>query len=170
MKLTIFEVNALNREKFVEHFGAIFEHSPWVAGESWNKRPFRDAAQLLEMMQKSVHEASTDEQLALIRAHPDLVGRAAREGTLAPASVSEQASAGLDRLDAEETAWFQRQNQAYQERFGFPFIICVRANRKQAIRDGFTSRIKNSAEVEILAALAEIDKIAAFRLGDLVEA
>ena len=169
MKLTLPEINALSREGFVAQFGAIFEHSPWVAGEAWKRQPFRDVDHLLAEMKESVRAASAEQQLALIRAHPDLVGRAAREGTLAPASASEQASAGLDRLDAEETAWFQEQNRAYQERFGFPFIICVRANRKQAIREGFVSRIKNSAEVEIRAALDEIDKIAAFRLDDLVE-
>ena len=169
MKLTLPEVNAMDRETFVSRFGAIFEHSPWVADRAWRKRPFRDFVGLLAALQTSVRDAGADEQLALIRAHPDLVGKAAREGTLAPASASEQASAGLDRLDAEEAAWFQAQNRVYQERFGFPFIICVRANRKEAIRAGFVARLLHSPEAEKQAALAEIDKIAAFRLGDLVE-
>lgn len=170
MKRTLAEVNALDCASFVAHFGAIFEHSPWVAERAWAKRPYRDFVALLAAMQTSVRDALPEEQLALIRAHPDLVGKAAREGTLAPASASEQASAGLDRLDAEEAAWFTAQNLAYQQRFGFPFIICVRANRKEAIREGFATRIHHSPEVEKQAALSEIDKIAAFRLGDLVEA
>lgn len=169
MSLTISAVNAMNRDHFVAQFGTIFEHSPWVAEASWQKRPFRDVGHLLAAMRESVREADAGEQMALIRAHPDLVGKAARNGTLVPASASEQASAGLDRLDADEASWFQRRNAAYQERFGFPFIICVRANRKQAIREGFISRMENSVETEVLTALGEIDKIAAFRLGDLVE-
>ncbi len=169
MSLALSELNAMSRDLFIARFGAIFEHSPWVAAAAWEKRPFRDKDHLLAAMQQSVREAGADEQLALIRAHPDLVGRAARNGTLAPASASEQASAGLDRLDAEEAAWFQRQNAAYQERFGFPFILCVRANRKSAIREGFIARMQNPAEIERQTALAEIDKIAAFRLGDLMD-
>ena len=171
MKLTIPQVNVLDEAAFVARFGAVFEHSPWVARDAWKAaHPFRDPAHLTAAMQAAVRRADAAAQLALIRAHPDLVGRAAREGTLAPASASEQAGAGLDRLDPAEAAWFQEQNDAYRARFGFPFIICVRANRKEAIRAGFLARQNHSAEAEMRTALDEIDRIAAFRLGDLVEA
>lgn len=169
MKETVAGVNAMGREAFVGRFGAIFEHSPWVAERAWDRRPFRDRDALHGAMTACVREAASDEQMALIRAHPDLVGRAAREGRLGAASASEQAGAGLDQLDAAQAAWFEEHNRAYQERFGFPFIICVRANRRQAIIDGFGTRLHHSPDEEKSTALGEIEKIAAFRLADLVE-
>ena len=170
MKTSIAEVNALDTAAFVERFGAVFEDSPWVAESAWDRRPFRDRAALHAAMCACVQETGEDRQLALIRAHPDLVGRAAREGRLGAASSSEQAGAGLDRLEAEEVRWFERYNRAYQEKFGFPFIICVRAaERKRAIMDGFEIRLHHRPEQERMAALVEIEKIAAFRLADLVE-
>ena len=169
MKATVAAVNGMERAAFVARFGGVFEHSPWVAERAWERRPFGDRDTLHTAMAACVREADPAEQMALIRAHPDLVGRAAREGTLGAASASEQAGAGLDRLDAEQVAWFQEHNRAYQERFGFPFIICVRANRRQAIIDGFETRLRHSPEQEKATALGEIEKIAAFRLADLVE-
>ena len=168
MKETLANINGMERAVFVERFGAVFEHLPWVAERAWERRPFRDRDALHAAMTACVREASPAEQLVLIRAHPDLVGRAAREGRLGVASASEQAGAGLDQLDAAQVAWFEENNRAYQERFGFPFIICVRANRRQAIVDGFKTRLDHSADEERATALAEIEKIAAFRLADLV--
>ena len=168
MQATIDEINHLFREAFVARFGAVFEHSPWVAESAWEQRPFRDRAALHAAMCAAVQNAAEESQLALIRAHPDLVGRAAREGTLGAASASEQAGAGLDRLTPEDVAWFEHHNAAYRERFGFPFIICVRANRKQAIVAGFETRLHHTPAQERATALAEIGKIAAFRLADLV--
>jgi len=106
-------------------------------------------------------------QLALIRAHPDLVGRATLAGTLTRESTGEQASAGLNALSPAEIALFQKQNAAYREKFGFPFVICARLNKKEAILAGFEHRLKNSPEQEIPAALGEIFKIAELRLRDL---
>ena len=170
MKAHIAEVNGLDTAAFVERFGAVFEDSPWVAETAWDRRPFRDRAALHAAMCAVVQEAGESRQLALIRAHPDLVGKAAQAGRLGPASASEQAGAGLDRLDPDEVRWFERYNRAYQEKFGFPFIICVRAaERKRAIMDGFELRLHNDPERERRTALAEIEKIAAFRLADLVE-
>lgn len=167
--MSIAEVNALDTAVFVERFGAVFEDSPWVAEAAWNNRPFRDRDALHATMAACVQDAGEERQLTLIRAHPDLVGRAAREGTLGAASASEQAGAGLDRLDPGEVRWFERYNQAYKEKFDFPFILCVRAaGRKQAIMDGFEVRLHHSPERERKAALMEIEKIAAFRLADLV--
>jgi OHCU decarboxylase len=116
-----------------------------------------------------VRNAGEEKQLALIRAHPDLVGRAALAGTLTRASTSEQASAGLDKLAPEEVTTFQKFNQSYQEKFGFPFVICARLNKKEAILNGFRIRMNHSRQEEIQAALEEIFKIAGFRLRDLVE-
>jgi len=114
-----------------------------------------------------VREAPQERQLALIRAHPDLVGRTALAGTLTRESTGEQASAGLNALSPAEIALFQKQNAAYREKFSFPFVICARLNKKDAILAGFERRLQNSPEQEILAALGEIFKIAELRLRDL---
>jgi 2-oxo-4-hydroxy-4-carboxy-5-ureidoimidazoline decarboxylase len=115
-----------------------------------------------------VKNAGEDRQIALIRAHPDLVGRAALAGTLTAESASEQAAAGLNVLSTDEIAWFQRQNAAYQDKFGFPFVICARLNKKTSILNGFEQRLKNPRPQEIQIALEEIFKIAEFRLRDLI--
>ena len=106
--------------------------------------------------------------MQLINAHPDLVGRAALQGTLTPESTGEQASAGLNRLTAEETALFQTLNQSYRDKFGFPFVICARLNKKEAILVGFRTRLEHSRDTEIKTALEEIAKIARLRLEDLI--
>jgi OHCU decarboxylase len=109
-------------------------------------------------------------KLALIRAHPDLAGRAAKAGTLSAASAQEQASGGLDTLSPDEAALFDRFNRAYREKFGFPFVICVRRNKKEAMLAGFERRLPNSPEQEIETALGEVFKIAGLRLNDLIAA
>ncbi len=116
----------------------------------------------------AVAEAPLEQRIALIAAHPDLVGRAALAGTLTPASRAEQASAGLDRLEPEEIAMFADLNAAYRARFDFPFVICVRENKKAAIIAGLQARIRNERPAEIATALGEIAKIARLRLADLV--
>lgn len=169
-KWLISEVDALDLTTFVDAFGGIFEHSPWVAQAAWPRRPFRDRTALHAAMCGCVRSADEAAQLTLIRAHPDLVGKAAREGRLGAASASEQAGAGLDQLDGDERRWFERYNLAYREKFDFPFIICVRAaERKRAIIEGFELRLHNPPDQERRTALAEIEKIAAFRLADLIE-
>jgi 2-oxo-4-hydroxy-4-carboxy-5-ureidoimidazoline decarboxylase len=117
---------------------------------------------------QAMYAASDAEKLALIRAHPDLVGRAARAGTLTPSSTREQAGAGLDTLSASEVALFDRYNSEYRESFGFPFVICARENRKESILRAFPERLRHSRDEEISTALAEIAKIARFRLLDAV--
>ena len=109
-----------------------------------------------------------EKQLALIRAHPDLAGRAALAGTLTRESTSEQAGAGLNNLSPDEIELFQKQNAAYKNKFGFPFVICARLNKKEAILAGFEQRLKNSRGQEIKTALEEIFKIAELRLRDLI--
>jgi urate oxidase/2-oxo-4-hydroxy-4-carboxy-5-ureidoimidazoline decarboxylase len=169
-RLTMPEINALDRQTFVAWFGSLFEDSPWIAVEAWDARPWSTPEALHATMLEVVARASQDRQLALIRAHPDLVGRAALAGTLSRASTAEQRAAGLDpdALTAEEIARFQDANRAYQGKFGFPFVICARENTKAAILEGLTSRLDNDRHTEIATALREIDRIAWNRLTDLV--
>jgi 2-oxo-4-hydroxy-4-carboxy-5-ureidoimidazoline decarboxylase len=115
-----------------------------------------------------MYRAPVEQQIALIRAHPDLVGRAALTGSLTPESASEQAAAGLDQLSSEEIATFGELNQRYRTTFGFPFVICARENKKASILAGFATRLHNSREQEIATALQEIAKIADLRLRDAI--
>ncbi len=167
-QLTLSQVNALDHESFVRVLGPVFEHSPWVAAATWIQRPFHDVAQLHQALRQTVSEAGEARQLALIRAHPDLVGRAALAGTLTHTSTGEQASAGLNQLTPQEIGLFQKHNAAYKEKFGFPFVMCARLNKKAAILAGFERRLKNSQPQEIKTALEEISKIAELRLRDLI--
>ncbi len=162
------KLNSLTREEFVRVVGPVFEHSPWIAEAACGDRPFADLENLWVALMAVVQSAGEEKQVGLIQAHPDLVGRAALAGTLTPESNQEQASAGLGQLSAEEIAAFQRNNQAYRERFGFPFVICARLNKKEAILKGFETRLQHAREQEIKAALAEIGKIARLRLQDLL--
>jgi OHCU decarboxylase len=167
--MTLAQLNSLPREEFVRLVGPVFEHSPWIAEAAWVNRPFANVEQLHDALCQRVRAASESQQLALIRAHPDLVGRAALAGTLTRESTKEQAIAGLSQLTAGEIAAFQKYNAAYREKFGFPFVICARLNKKEAILAGFETRLHNSTEQEVAAALEEIFKIAELRLRDLIE-
>ncbi len=167
--MTLAQLNSLSLEEFVRIIGPVFEHSPWITEAAWVKRPFDSADQLHAALCQTVCAASESQKLALIRAHPDLVGRAALAGTLTRESTGEQASAGLNELTAEAIAAFQKYNAAYREKFGFPFVICARLNKKEAILAGFAARLHNSPEQEVAAALAEIFKIAELRLRDLIQ-
>jgi 2-oxo-4-hydroxy-4-carboxy-5-ureidoimidazoline decarboxylase len=164
----IVRLNAGPRDAFVSICGGLFEHSPWVAERAWERRPFASLSDLHEKMCGAVRHASPDEQLALIRAHPDLVGRLAKEGRLTRESTAEQAAAGLTTLSAAEAEAFERYNAAYRERFGFPFVVCARENKAGAILTAFPARLKNSREQEIATALREIDKIARLRMDDAI--
>ena len=166
--LTIDEINTLDQGAFVAALGSLFEGSPWIAAQAWHGRPFAIIADLHRALCDVMYHASTEQQVALIRAHPDLVGKAALAGTLTPESTREQALAGLDRLSSEEIATFTRLNQAYKDRFGFPFVICARENKKDSILAGFTRRLDNSRAEEIAAALREIARISYLRLLDKV--
>lgn len=159
------ELNALDREQFTRRLAGLFEHSPWVPARTANKRPFADRNDLYAALCDTVMKARDDEKLSLIRAHPDLVGR----DLLTTESQAEQKSAGLAELSPPEVERFRDYNNRYRERFGFPFVICARLNRKQAILDAFPIRLQNSRKQEIETALHEIFKIAELRLKDLVE-
>ena len=161
------KLNSSSREEFVRVIGPVFEHSPWIAEATWPQRPFASVAQLHAALCQTTLAAGEEKQLALIRAHPDLVGKLARAGQLTRESTTEQASAGLTQLTPEEVELFQTNNAAYQAKFCFPFIICARLNKKDAILNGFNVRLGNSRAQEIQTALAEIFKIAELRLRDL---
>lgn len=168
MPCPLAELNACNLSRFLEVCGPLYEHSPWVAERAFSRRPFASREALHAALVAAVAAATADEQLALIRAHPDLVGRLAREGRLTTASTTEQAAAGLATLSPAEIAAFARFNEAYRERFGFPFVICARENRKEAILSAFPVRLAHTADEERATALAEIGRIGRLRLLDAV--
>ena len=162
--LNLAEVNALSSHDFVRVVGSAFENSPWIAERAWKERPFGGGAELHRALCDVVARASADEKLSLIRAHPDLVGNA----VLTAESQNEQKSAGLGSLSEEERQQFRDYNAQYRERFGFPFVICARLNKKEAILRAFPARLQNSPETEMKTTLEEIYKIADLRLRDVV--
>jgi 2-oxo-4-hydroxy-4-carboxy-5-ureidoimidazoline decarboxylase len=143
---------------------ALFEHSPWVE-ERADTRP--SSGDRLADLLAVLHEASAEEQLALIRVHPELAGKAAIDRTLTDASAAEQASAGLDRLTPQEFERFHALNAAYRDRFGFPFIICVRLTDKAGILAAMERRLDNGRDTEVAAALEQIGEIVRLRLEDM---
>ena len=163
------DLNQADRAAFTAALGHLFEHSPWVAEQTWLKRPFGDAAQLHAGLCVTMRTAPPEWQLALIRAHPDLAGRLTQQKKLTAESTREKASAGLDQLSDVELAEFTRNNDAYQAKFGFPFIICARLNAKAAILAAMQARLPNPPAAEHTTALAEIEKIAWLRLQDLLK-
>jgi len=167
-RYTISEVNGWEQGAFTRLLGPVFEHSPWIAKRTWPKRPFGSLEALHQSLCETVMVSTAEEKLALIRAHPDLVGRAALAGALTASSTKEQASAGLDKLSADEIRLFGDFNQAYRDKFGFPFVICARLNKKAAILDGFRARLDHAHAEEIQNALEEIGKIAYLRLQDII--
>jgi 2-oxo-4-hydroxy-4-carboxy-5-ureidoimidazoline decarboxylase len=162
------ELNAADERGFVGALGNIYEHAPWVAESAARKRPFLTLAALAEAMQHAVKQASSERQRALIAGHPDLANKAVRLDTLTLDSQAEQTSAGLDRLNSEELERFHRLNTAYREKFGIPFVICVRRHAKDSILREFERRLRNDAGQERQTALGEISRIAALRLDQQV--
>jgi len=142
---------------------ALFEHSPWVEKRADARPSSGDRhADLMAVL----HGATPEEQLALIRAHPELAGKAAIDRTLTEASAAEQASAGLDRLSPEEYDRFHALNAAYRERFAMPFIICVRLTDKAGILAAMERRLANDRDEEVATAVAQIGEIVRLRLQD----
>jgi 2-oxo-4-hydroxy-4-carboxy-5-ureidoimidazoline decarboxylase len=165
MSQAIAQLNLMSQEEFVRVLGTLFEHTPEIAQKAWHYRPFGDAIALHQKMIDVVEMMSKDEQLALIRAHPDLGSKA----KMADSSVEEQAGLGLDKLNAQEYERFQLLNQSYKDKFGFPFIIAVKDQTKASVLDAFERRLQNNIAIEIASAIAEINKIAWFRLLNVVE-
>lgn len=166
--MTLDDLNALDRTVFTATLGEVFEHSPWVAERAWTRRPFPSIAALHEAMCDAVLVADPAEQLALIRAHPPLAGRAAIRAELTDASTREQRGAGLDQCSVEEYARLTALNAAYEATFGFPFIIAVRGHTRTTIIEAMAVRLANDRETERAEALRQIARIAGFRLGDMI--
>ena len=167
-QITLQEINSFDQLHFIEALGPLFEGPPWIVEDAWQHRPFATLNNLYQTLCTIMYEASVEQQVELLRAHPDLVGRAALAGTLSPSSTDEQAAAGLANLSPEEIATFTRLNAAYAKRFGFPFVICARENKKESILTGFASRLQHTREQEITIAIAEVAKICALRFQALV--
>lgn len=166
--LTLDALNAMPEEAFVRLLGGIFEHSPWVAQGVLRQRPFASLAALHQAMTACVAAAGQEAQLRLIRAHPELAGKAAIQGELTTESASEQSGAGLDQCTAEEFARLTALNQAYREKFGFPFIIAVRGLDRTRIIQAFERRLGNSYDEEFAECLAQIHIIGDLRLQALI--
>lgn len=164
MPLPIEKINQFEREEFIETLGWVFEHSPWVAERAWHHRPFASRAHLSERMNGEVAAASMEEQLALLRAHPDLGTRAKISG----GSAVEQAGAGLDRLTGSEYERLVNLNGAYREKFGFPFLYAVKGGDKFAILEALERRLSSNRKDEFQEALRQVYRIAGFRLESVI--
>jgi len=164
MSMNLSQLNNMERDEFVEVLGEIFENTPAIAEQAWEQRPFSDKEALYQCMAEGMHKMTANAQMTLMRSHPDLGSKV----RMAAASVKEQSGVGLDQLTPEEYQQFQALNQAYQERFGFPFIVAVKKHTKASILEAFQTRLENSLEVERSQALAEISQIARFRLDEIL--
>jgi len=167
-KLRRGELRALDRSAFVALFGPVLDGSSWVAEAAWECGPFAGFDDVHAAFAGAIRGASVERQLALIRAHPDLAGKAAVAGAVTAESRSEQAGAGLDRLSPDEFDRFTQLNRSYREKFGFPFVLAVKGLDTEAILQRFAGRLGNAPDAERERALAEIVKIARFRLSDLI--
>jgi 2-oxo-4-hydroxy-4-carboxy-5-ureidoimidazoline decarboxylase len=163
------ELNAASAEDFAAALGEVFEHAPWVAAGAAAARPFPTVAALHDGLMQAVRTAPRTRQLGFLRGHPELGGKVARAGAMTDASKAEQGGLGLDRLGAEEFSWFERLNRAYGERFGFPFIVCVRRHTRDSILAQFAQRLRNDPDGELAVALGEIAHITRLRLAAKVD-
>jgi 2-oxo-4-hydroxy-4-carboxy-5-ureidoimidazoline decarboxylase len=166
---TLSELNACGRDEFVAVLSNIFEYSPWIAEQTAAKRPFSGVRQLFEAMQATVDQAPAELRLALIQAHPDLANKTQRAAGLTAESDAEQNSLGLDRLSDAEYDAFERVNNAYRAKFGFPYIVSVRRQTKDSVLRDFERRLPNDIETEMRRSVAEICRIAALRVDLLVQ-
>ena len=169
MPVTLAQANALTSQAFVAAFGEVFEHSPWVAGRAWARRPFASIDALHAAMMDAVRAAPAEEQLALVRAHPELAGREAAAGTLTADSTSEQGRLGFTALTRAEFERVARANRAYREKFGFPCIVALRLHAsRDTVIDEMERRAGADRATDIAAALAQIGHITRGRLDQLV--
>ncbi len=167
--LALEALNTLPAAAFADALGDIFEHAPWVAEAAAARRPFATVSALHEAMMDAVRAAPEERQLAFLRGHPELGGKVARAGAMTAESVSEQGGLGLNRLNDADFQRFERLNAAYRQRFGFPFIICVRRQTRAAILASFERRTALSPDEEFRTALDEIGRITRLRLAGKVE-
>ena len=169
-KISLDDLNRMDQSAFVAALGEVFEHTPWAAETAYGARPFASLNALYETMTAAVRNAGDDRQMTLIKGHPDLAGKAAREGAITADSKLEQSSAGLDRLSEDEFAALHRLNSAYRAKFDMPFIVCVRRHGKDSILRQFERRLRNDRASERDAALSEIFRIVALRLDQRIAA
>lgn len=162
--MTIAELNACDSPRFVDAIGWAFEHSPWVAERAWRHRPFASVDELHAAMMREVARASIDEQLALLRAHPDLGTRA----RMTDSSAAEQSGAGLDRMTPEDFDQLRRLNEAYRRKFGFPFLFAVKGSTAQQILAALEARLPSAADNERAEALRQVSRIVRFRLEQAI--
>jgi 2-oxo-4-hydroxy-4-carboxy-5-ureidoimidazoline decarboxylase len=167
--ITLADLNRLDRDAFIATLADIFEHSPWVAEEAFPRRPFASITDLHAAMVGAVTNAAAERQLTLLRAHPELAGKAAVQGTLTDHSTSEQGGSGLLNCSPDEFARLQELNRAYGQRFGFPFIIAVRGLDRAGIIAAFAQRLENTRDEEMAEALRQVAKIGRLRLDALIE-
>jgi 2-oxo-4-hydroxy-4-carboxy-5-ureidoimidazoline decarboxylase len=166
--ISLDELNTMSPADFTARLGAIFEHSPWVAERAAARRPFASVQQLHQAMADVVRSASGDERLRLVRAHPELAGKAAVRGELTDESTREQKGAGLDQCSPEEFERMQDLNRRYNEKFGFPFVIAVKGHDRRSILQHFGRRLENERDVEAAECIEQIIRIGGFRLADAV--
>jgi 2-oxo-4-hydroxy-4-carboxy-5-ureidoimidazoline decarboxylase len=165
---TLSELNACSKDDFVAALANIFEYSPWIAEQAASARPFAAVRQLFDAMKAAVDRAPLDLRLALIKAHPDLANKTQRAAGLTAESDAEQNSLGLDRLSDAEYEAFERVNNAYRAKFGFPYIVSVRRHTKDSVLRDFERRLPNDVAAEIQRSIEEICRIAALRVDHLV--
>ena len=170
MQYSLEQLNSMPRDAFEAALSGIFEHSPWVAQQAADRRPFSSVDALYTTMRDIVANSGDARQLALINAHPELAGKAAVRGELTAESTREQSGAGLAQCTQEEFDKLQRLNAQYREKFGFPFILAVRGYDRAGIIANFEARVGNSREDELRTSLEQIYRIARFRIDDLVTA
>jgi 2-oxo-4-hydroxy-4-carboxy-5-ureidoimidazoline decarboxylase len=168
--LKLSDLNVCSKVDFVTALTNVFEHSPWVAEQAAALRPFAGAGQLLAAMTAALERAPEELRIALIRAHPDLANKTQRAAGLTAESHAEQNSAGLDQLSDAEFIAFERVNNAYRAKFGFPYVVCVRRHTRDSILRDFERRLPNDAKAEVQTSIGEICRIAALRLDQLVAA
>ena len=166
--MTLAEVNAMDQPAFVDALGGIFEHSPWVAERAFPDRPFANVPALHAAMVAAVDRASEPEKLALLRAHPELAGKAAVRRELTVDSSNEQSGAGLTQCSPEEFALLTDLNRRYHAKFGFPFILAVKGHDRASVIREFARRVGQDRIAEFAECLAQIARITHFRLEALV--
>lgn len=159
---TIEKLNQADKQTFVDVLGGVYERSPWVAVQTWSEQPFSSVGELQATMERVVDNASYEKQLELLQAHPDL----GESTEMTESSEAEQASAGLDQLNPTLYETFQRLNETYLEKFGFPFIMSVKDESPSVIREAMEQRIDNPKSKEFRTALNEVHKIAKLRIEE----
>jgi 2-oxo-4-hydroxy-4-carboxy-5-ureidoimidazoline decarboxylase len=168
MQKNLSELNTCSKDDFVASLANIFEYSPWIAEQAAAARPYAGVKALLAAMKDAVDRAPAEQRLTLIKAHPDLANKTQRAAGLTAESSAEQNSLGLDRLSDAEFEAFERVNNAYRAKFDFPYIVCVRRHTKDSVLRDFDRRLPNDVATETQTSIAEICRIAALRLDQLV--